>query len=74
MPRSFSDRLCSFEHFVWLLSSHIAVPGVGLRQSNFTRNLKQVVNKLKIPQGLSTLLFHRCSEVPSRGGVRGDSP
>ena len=34
---------------------------------------KQVVNRLKIPQGLSTLLFHRWSEVPSRGGVRGDS-
>ena len=35
---------------------------------------KQVVNRLKIPQGLSTLLFHRWSEVPSRGGVHGDSP
>ena len=35
---------------------------------------KQVVIRLKIPQGLSTLLFHRWSEVPSRGGVRGDSP
>ena len=35
---------------------------------------KQVVNRLKIPQGLSTLLFHRWSEVPSRGGVSGDSP
>ena len=34
---------------------------------------EQVVNRLKIPQGLSTLLFHRWSEVPSRGGVRGDS-
>ena len=34
---------------------------------------KQVVNRLKIPQGLSTLLFHRWSEVPSRGGVRSDS-
>ena len=33
-----------------------------------------MVNRLKIPQGLSTLLFHRWSEVPSRGGVRGDSP
>ena len=33
-----------------------------------------IVNRLKIPQGLSTLLFHRWSEVPSRGGVRGDSP
>ncbi len=35
---------------------------------------KQVVNRLKIPQGLSTLMFRRWSEVPSRGGVRGDSP
>ena len=35
---------------------------------------KQVVKRLKIPQGLSTLLFHRWSEVPSRGGVHGDSP
>ena len=33
-----------------------------------------MVNRLKIPQGLSTPLFHRWSEVPSRGGVRGDSP
>ena len=41
---------------------------------DFTRNRKQVVNRLKIPQGLSTLLFRRWSEVPSRGGVRGDSP
>ena len=40
----------------------------------FTHNGKQVVNRLKIPQGLSTLLFHRWSEVPSRGGVRGNSP
>ena len=40
---------------------------------DFTQNRKQVVNRLKIPQGLSTLLFHRWSEVPSRGGVRGDS-
>ena len=43
-------------------------------QGDFTHNCKQVVNRLKIPQGLSTLLFHRWSEVPSRGGVRGDSP
>ncbi len=35
---------------------------------------KQVVNRLKVTQGLSTLLFHRWSEVPSRGGVGGDSP
>ena len=33
-----------------------------------------MVNRLKIPQGLSTLLFHRWSEVPSRGGVHGVSP
>ena len=40
----------------------------------FTHRCKQVVNRLKIPQGLSTLLFHQWSEVPSRGGVHGDSP
>ncbi len=43
----------------------------GLWQGDCT--CKQVVNRLKIPQGLSTLLFHRWSEVPSRGGVRSDS-
>ena len=43
-------------------------------QGDFTRNRKQVVNRLKIPQGLSTLIFRRWSEVPSRGGVRGVSP
>ena len=43
-------------------------------QDEFTCEGKQVVNRLKIPQGLSTLLFRRWSEVPSRGGVRGDSP
>ena len=37
-------------------------------------NNEQVVNRLKIPQSLSTLLFHRWSEVHSRGGVHGDSP
>ena len=45
-----------------------------LWQGDFTHNRKQVVNRLKIPQGLSTLLFHRWSEVPRMGGVRGDSP
>ena len=49
---------------------HMSQPVAGY----FTHNGKQVVNRLKIPQGLSTLLFHRWSEVPSRGGVRGDSP
>ena len=43
----------------------------GLWQGDCT--CKQVVNRLKIPQGLSTLLFHRWSEVPSRGGVHSDS-
>ena len=33
-----------------------------------------IVNRLKIPLGLTTLLFHQWSEVLSRGGVRGDSP
>ena len=37
-----------------------------LWQGDFNR--KQVVNRLKIPQGLSTPLFRRWSEVPSRGG------
>ena len=45
-----------------------------LWKGEFTRNQKQVLNRLKIPQGLSTLLCRRWSEVPSRGGVRGDSP
>ena len=45
-----------------------------LWQGQFTCYRKQVVNRLKIPQGLSTLMFRRWSEVPSRGGVRGDSP
>ena len=49
---------------------HMSQPVAGY----FTHNGKQVVNRLKIPQGLSILLFHRWSEVPSRGGVRGDSP
>ena len=44
-----------------------------LWQGEFTCNGKQVVNRLKIPQGLSTLSFRRWSEVPSRGGVRGVS-
>ena len=33
-----------------------------------------IINRLKIPQGLSTLLFRWWSEVPSRGGVHCDSP
>ena len=49
---------------------HMSQPVAG----DFTHKRKQVVNRLKIPQGLSTLMFHRWSEVPSRGGVRGDSP
>ena len=53
------------------INSHV---GHSLWQRDFTLNGKQVVNRLKIPQGLSTLLLRRWSEVPSRGGVRGDSP
>ena len=45
-----------------------------LWRDDFTHNGKQAVNRLKIPHGLSTLMFRRWSEVPSRGGVRGDSP
>ena len=59
---------CSGQQFLMFLSSSC------LWQGDFTHSRKQVVNRLKIPQGLSTLLFHRWSEVPSRGGVRGDSP
>ena len=45
-----------------------------LWRADFTHKGKQVVNRLKIRQGLSTLMFLRWSEVPSRGGVRGDLP
>ena len=62
-----------------LLRMHVINTCVGdtwqrLWRDDFTHNGKQVVNRLKIPQGLSTLMFRRWSEVPSRGGVRGDSP
>ena len=73
-------ELTSFQHFVGLFFLFsTAFWGMFCRcgskwQCDFTHNRKQVVNRLKIPQGLSTLLFHRWSEVPSRGGVRGDSP
>ena len=65
--------------FQMALFSHISFPGVAdmyhsLWQGDFTRNRKQVVNRLKLPQDLTTVLFRRWSEVPSRGGVRGDSP
>ena len=45
-----------------------------LWRDDFTQNGNQVVNRLKIPQDLSSLMFRRWSEVPSRRGVRGDSP
>ena len=44
-----------------------------LRQAEFAYGRRQVLNRLMIPQGLSTLLFRRWSEVPTGGGVRGDS-
>ena len=58
---------------------HVSAQGIDERMINvhyyyyFTHNHKQVVNRLKSPQGLSTLLFHWWSEVPSRGGVHSDS-
>ena len=72
----------SSTHYVWLLClmrMHTINLCVGdtwqrLWWDDFTHNGKQVVNRLKIPQGLSMLMFRRWSEVPSRGGVRGDSP
>ena len=56
------------------LNSYVGDTWQRLWWDDFTHNGKQVVNRLKIPQGLSTLMFRRWSEVPSRGGVRGDSP
>ena len=56
------------------LNSCVGDTSQRLWRDDFTHNGKQVVNRLKIPQGLSTLMFRRWSEVPSRGGVRGDSP
>ena len=56
------------------LHKDVANMSVSQPLGEFTRNRKQVVNRLKIPQGLSTLMFRRWSEVPSRRGVRGDSP
>ena len=44
-----------------------------LWQGESTRYRKQFVNRLKIPQGLSTFIFRQWSEVLSRGLVRGDS-
>ena len=44
-----------------------------LWQGEFTRYRKRVVNRLKIPKGLSTLILRRWSEVLSGRLVRGDS-
>ena len=65
------DIVSLSSHCFFRRRRHVSRPVAGWFHS---RNRKQVVNRLKIPQGLSTLLFHRWSEVPSRGGVRGDSP
>ena len=43
-------------------------------EGEFTYTGEQVVNRLKVPQGLSTPMLRQWSEFPSRGGVRGDSP
>ena len=61
---------------LWMHATNSCVGDAWQRHwwDDFTHNGKQVVNRLKIPQGLSTLMFRRWSEVPSRGGVRGDLP
>ena len=83
LPRFSSFWFCSsstpYIGLLCLLRMHAINSCVGdawqrLWRDDFTHNGKQVVNRLKIPQGLSTLMFRRWSEVPSRGGVRGDSP
>ena len=63
-----------FGSFSYTSSTHVPALLVVLAFLVCDCTCKQVVNRLKIPQGLSTLLFHRWSEVPSRGGVGGDSP
>ena len=59
-----------------LLRMHTITPCVGDTWQRLWRGMISpiMVNRLKIPQGLSTLMFRRWSAVPSRGGVRGDSP
>ena len=66
--------LAFFKCFSLLIVLFRGSPHVTACGRVISHNGKQVVNRLKIPQGLSTLLFHRWSEVPSRGGVHGDSP
>ena len=71
----FDWRLSSVKPFDWwyfLSLRGLPLGGVvrprvchSLWQGDFNR--KQVVNRLKIPQGLSTQLFHRWSEVPLKG-------
>ena len=45
-----------------------------LTKCDSTCACKEVTNRLKIPRGLSTLLFRRWSEGSPRGGVHCDSP
>ena len=73
-----SSSSCDFGLLVFLMTPLFLVCCLGCiphvsRTVAGRLHFKQVVNRLKIPQGLSTLLFHRWSEVPSRGGVRSDS-
>ena len=58
---------------IWYSFTHRPHVSQPLARSEFTGDCQQVVNRLKIPQGLSTLLFRRWSAVSSRGGVHGDS-
>ena len=66
--------ILSFSLFIVFFSGVVHMSHSQSVAGCFTHNCKWVVNRLKIPQGLSTLLFHQWSEVPSMGGVRGDSP
>ena len=78
LPRSSLQFRCSFS-ILWgsLFSPLNAFGGIGqchsMQQGDFTHDCKQAINRLKIPQGLSTLFFRWWSELPSRGGVHGDS-
>ena len=69
MTLLFSQRLFSPLLF-WACSADVAASGSVISLIIVNRCM---VNRLKIPQGLSTSLFHWWSEVPSRGGVCGDS-
>ena len=54
---------------LWCGINSLVVPVCHRRwKGDFTLNRKQVANRLKIPQGLSTLMFRRWSEFPQGEG------